>query len=114
MHAAMHAIERGDAHARVGAVGSEDELGIVAAHFDRLLDQLQAQTDALRRWGDSLDGKVAERTAELEQAVTNLKAAQSLGIRTIRVTPDSSLPALRELERVVGMPPGKYRANTPE
>ena len=77
MHATMHAIEHGDASARVGDVGNRDELGIVAAHFDRLLDQLQAQTDSLKRWGAALDGKVAERTAELEQAVTDLKASQN-------------------------------------
>ena len=96
MHAAMHAIERGDAHARVGpldACGNGDELGIVAAHFDRLLDQLQAQTDSLKRWGDSLDGKVAERTAELEQAVTNLKAAQSQLVKNEKLAAIGQLTA---------------------
>ena len=77
MHTTMHAIERGDADARVGEVESEDELGVVAAHFDQLLDRLQAQAESLKRWGDSLDAKVAERTAELEQAVADLRAAQS-------------------------------------
>ncbi len=77
MHATMHAIEHGDGDARVGAVESRDELGVVAAHFDRLLDRLQEQAASLKRWGASLDAKVAERTAELEQAVANLKAAQS-------------------------------------
>lgn len=77
MHATMHAIERGQEDARVGEVQSQDELGVVAAHFDRLLDQLQAQTASLKRWGEALDVKVAERTAELEQAVADLKAAQS-------------------------------------
>lgn len=77
MHATMHAIEQGDSAARVGEVESQDELGVVAAHFDRLLDQLQAQASSLKRWGQSLDAKVAERTAELEQAVADLKAAQS-------------------------------------
>ncbi len=77
MHATMHAIEDGDAEARVGALDSDDELGVVAAHFDALLDRLHAQADALKRWGESLDAKVAERTAELEQAVADLKAAQS-------------------------------------
>lgn len=77
MHATMHAIEHGNADARVGPIASRDELGIVAGHFDRLLDQLQAQADSLKRWGESLDIKVAERTAELEQAVADLKAAQS-------------------------------------
>ena len=56
---------------------TEDELGVVAAHFDQLLDRLQAQAESLKRWGDSLDAKVAERTAELEQAVADLRAAQS-------------------------------------
>lgn len=77
MHATMHAIEQGDADARVGAVLSQDELGVVATHFDRLLDRLQAQTGSLKRWGEALDAKVAGRTAELEQALTDLKAAQS-------------------------------------
>ena len=77
MHATMHAIEHGNADARVGTIASRDELGVVAGHFDRLLDQLQAQADSLKRWGESLDAKVAARTAELEQAVADLKAAQS-------------------------------------
>ena len=77
MHATMHAIEQGEHAARVGEVDSQDELGVVAAHFDRLLDQLQAQTASLKRWGEALDVKVAERTAALEQAVADLKAAQS-------------------------------------
>jgi two-component system NtrC family sensor kinase len=77
MHATMHAIEQGTAEARVGSVSSQDELGVVAEHFDRLLDRLQAQAASLKRWGESLDAKVAERTAELELAVADLKAAQS-------------------------------------
>jgi len=77
MHATMHAIEQGDLAARVGPIESRDELGVVAAHFDRLLDQLHAQASSLKRWGESLDAKVAERTGELEQAVADLKAAQS-------------------------------------
>jgi signal transduction histidine kinase len=77
MHATMHAIEQGQDNARVGTVESQDELGIVAAHFDRMLDKLQAQARSLKRWGEALDAKVAERTAELEQAVADLKAAQS-------------------------------------
>lgn len=77
MHATMHAIERGDADARVGQVATQDELGVVAAHFDHLLDRLQAQANSLKRWGESLDAEVAKRTAELEQAVADLKAAQS-------------------------------------
>ena len=77
MHATMSAIEQGETAARVGAVVSQDELGTVAEHFDRLLDRLQSQAASLKRWGQSLDAKVAERTMELEQAVADLQAAQS-------------------------------------
>ncbi|MBS1190578.1 MAG: hypothetical protein H6R10_2370 [Rhodocyclaceae bacterium] len=77
MHATMNAIEQGEATARVGVIESADELGELAAHFDRLLDRLQAQAASLKRWGESLDAEVARRTAELELAVANLKAAQS-------------------------------------
>lgn len=77
MHATMNAIETGDSTARVGPIASQDELGVVAAHFDRMLNRLQSQASALKRWGESLDAKVAERTAALEQAVSDLKAAQS-------------------------------------
>ncbi len=77
MHAVMSAIEHDDADARVGTVSSRDELGDLAAHFDRLLDRLQAQAASLKRWGEALDGEVAKRTAELERAMADLKAAQS-------------------------------------
>ena len=77
MHTTMHAIEQDDRTARIGPVESQDELGELAAHFDRLLDRLQAQAASLKRWGESLDKEVAHRTAELEKAVTDLKAAQS-------------------------------------
>jgi two-component system, NtrC family, sensor kinase len=77
MHATMSAIEQGDSAARVGPVSSQDELGIVAMHFDHMLDRLQSQALSLKRWGEALDVKVAERTAALEQAVADLKAAQS-------------------------------------
>ena len=77
MHGTMNAIEQGTSDARVGPVGGDDELGLLAAHFDRLLDRLQAQAASLRRWGEALDLEVARRTAELERAVADLKAAQS-------------------------------------
>ncbi len=77
MHVIMHAIEQDEADARIGPVQSQDELGELAAHFDRLLDRLQAQAASLKSWGQSLDKEVAKRTAELEKAVTDLKAAQS-------------------------------------
>jgi C4-dicarboxylate-specific signal transduction histidine kinase len=80
MHGTMSAIEAGQLDARVGAPagdpGSDDELAELAAHFDRLLDRLAEQTDALQRWGRELDSKVAERTRELAQANQTLRSAQ--------------------------------------
>ena len=77
MHATMSAIEQGDAAARVGDITTGDELGELATHFDSLLDRLQEQAASLKRWGEALDLEVARRTAELELAVADLKAAQS-------------------------------------
>jgi signal transduction histidine kinase len=80
MHGTMSAIESGETEARVGKhppdLAGEDELAELAAHFDRLLDRLAAQTEALQRWGSELDGKVAERTQELAAANQTLRSAQ--------------------------------------
>ncbi|MDK9705074.1 MAG: cache domain-containing protein [Sulfuritalea sp.] len=78
MHGTMSAIEAGRTEARVGApdLAEADELAALAAHFDRLLDRLAAQTEALQRWGSELDSKVAERTQELAAANETLRSAQ--------------------------------------
>ncbi|RKT51080.1 HAMP domain-containing protein [Azonexus fungiphilus] len=76
MHATMNEIEAGRTDARVGAVANADEIGELARHFDRLLESQQAQAEALQRWGESLDGKVAQRTAELQEALANLRSTQ--------------------------------------
>ncbi len=93
LHATMNAIEQGQDNARVGTVESPDELGIVAAHFDRMLDKLQAQAASLKRWGEALDAKVAERTAELEQAVADLKAAQAQLVKNEKLAAIGQLTA---------------------
>lgn len=80
MHGTMSAIEAGATNARVGVrvadLAGEDELAALAAHFDRLLDRLAEQTDALQLWGRELDSKVAERTRELAAANAVLRSAQ--------------------------------------
>lgn len=93
LHATMNAIEQGQDNARVGTVESPDELGIVAAHFDRMLDKLQAQAASLKRWGEALDAKVAERTAELEQALADLKAAQAQLVKNEKLAAIGQLTA---------------------
>jgi signal transduction histidine kinase len=76
MNETMSAIEAGDASARVGGVAARDEIGLLAAHFDQLLDRQQAQSEELRRWGDELDAKVVDRTRELAESNRNLREAQ--------------------------------------
>lgn len=91
MNDTMNAIEGGDAAARVGVLPSRDEIGQLAAHFDRLLDRQQAQNEELRRWGTELDAKVAARTAELEASNRELRDAQR------RLVMSEKLAAIGEL-----------------
>jgi signal transduction histidine kinase len=76
MHGVMSAIEAGNEEARVGRIVGADELAELGEHFDRLLNRLSDQTEALQRWGHELDSKVAERTAELAAANESLRSAQ--------------------------------------
>ena len=91
MHDSIEAIEAGDARARVGRVDSHDELGRLAAEFDRLLDAQAAQRAELQALNASLDRKVAERTADLATANEALRAAQH------RLVMSEKLAAIGEL-----------------
>jgi two-component system NtrC family sensor kinase len=75
MNQTMHAIEAGEAEARVGPLASRDEIGRLAGHFNQLLDKLHEQNAELRRWGTDLDVKVAARTRDLEEANRRLQDA---------------------------------------
>ncbi|MDQ5896105.1 MAG: two-component system, NtrC family, sensor kinase [Pseudomonadota bacterium] len=83
MHQVMSAVEAGALSSRVDLrePGAGDELGELAAHFDRLLQRLDEQTHALREHGRSLDAQVAERTRALEDTLAELHRAQSQMIR---------------------------------
>lgn len=61
----MKRVERGDLAARNGIVGAKDEIGLVAAHLDTLLDQVQERDQALRDWAEELNDRVDRRTVEL-------------------------------------------------
>jgi len=78
MSGTMQRVEAGEAKARVGRVDSHDEIGQLAAHFDHLLDTLDEQTEALKRWNAVLDAKVAERTQALEAAQRQLVRTEKL------------------------------------
>ena len=74
----MRRVESGEVTARVGLVTPPDEIGRLAATLDHLLDTVDDKTRVLQRWGDELDHKVAERTAELESAQQQLVRSEKL------------------------------------
>jgi len=67
-------VEHGELEIRTGHVETEDEIGRVAHHFDRLLDQVQKRDKQLRRWNDKLNQRVEERTRKLQLANQQLEA----------------------------------------
>ena len=78
MEATMQCVEGGELDARVGPVDSEDEIGRLAQHLDRLLDVIDEKTRALQSWNAELDAKVVERTRELETAQGQLLRSEKL------------------------------------
>lgn len=74
----MARVEAGESEARVGPLPARDELGSLAGHLDHLLDTVDDKTRALQRWGEELDRKVAERTADLEAAQTQLLQSEKM------------------------------------
>jgi signal transduction histidine kinase len=78
MEATMRKVEGGDMAARVGAVAGGDEIALLARHFDQLLDVIDDNTRALQRGNAELDAKVAQRTAELQAAQSQLLRSEKL------------------------------------
>ncbi|WP_411352014.1 cache domain-containing protein [Leisingera aquaemixtae] len=66
-------VEQGDLAARNQPQQDGGEIARVAAHLDSLLDQLQERDRQLRGWGESLEAKVEERTADLREANQRLE-----------------------------------------
>jgi signal transduction histidine kinase len=71
MEATMKEVEGGSLDARVGGVDSDDEIGRLAEHLDRLLAAIAEHTRGL-------DAKVAERTQALEAAQQQLVRSEKL------------------------------------
>ena len=78
MEATMLCVEGGDLAARVGTVGSTDEIGRLAQHLDELLATIDDNTQRLTHWNAELDAKVAERTQELQAAQRQLVQSEKL------------------------------------
>jgi C4-dicarboxylate-specific signal transduction histidine kinase len=93
MNLTMQRVEDGENRARVGALPARDELGALASHLDQLLDVIDDKTHALQRWGEELDGKVAERTRELEASNASLQQAQQQLVKSEKLAAIGQLTA---------------------
>lgn len=89
----MASVAQGRLAARVGRVGSADEIGALAGHLDHLLDTIADKTAALQRWNAELDAKVAQRTQALEGRTRELQAAQSQLLRSEKMAAVGQLTA---------------------
>ncbi|MEL7524969.1 MAG: cache domain-containing protein [Pseudomonadota bacterium] len=74
MTATMARVEDGDLNARIGEVAEKSEIGAVARHLDRLLDQVEERDAELRGYADNLNDLVEKRTEELSDANRKLEA----------------------------------------
>ena len=93
MNATMQQFEDGQSSARVGSVTARDEIGALAGHLDHLLQTVDDKTQALQRWGEELDAKVADRTCELEQANLTLQQAQQQLVKSEKLAAIGQLTA---------------------
>ncbi|MEO0752787.1 MAG: cache domain-containing protein [Pseudomonadota bacterium] len=74
MTATMARAEAGALDARIGAVAEKNEIGAVARHLDRLLDQVEERDASLRDYADNLNDLVEQRTQQLKEANMQLEA----------------------------------------
>ncbi|MEM9853736.1 MAG: cache domain-containing protein [Pseudomonadota bacterium] len=75
MSKTMARVEAGALEARIGKIRTHDEIGAVAGHLDRLLDQVQERDAELRGAADNLNALVEQRTLELRE--TNRKLEET-------------------------------------
>lgn len=93
MNQTMQRVEDGQATARVGPLHARDELGALASHLDHLLDVVADKTAALERWGQELDRRVTERTAELAASHESLRRAQQQLVKSEKLAVMGQLAA---------------------
>lgn len=77
MVVATQEIARGDLSHKV-EIKSRDELGILAASFNEMIEQLRRANEELMDWGRTLEKKVEERTRELTEMQTKLLQSEKL------------------------------------
>jgi signal transduction histidine kinase len=76
MNQVIREVEQGARNARVGAIGSEDEMGRLAGKFDQLLDKVEENRAVLEQSAHELEEKVAVRARELASTHRSLQEAQ--------------------------------------
>jgi len=76
MHQVIRRVEAGDRKARVGAMGTGDEIGRLAEQFDQLLDKVEEHRAAVETWAHELESRVDARTRELANMNRSLQDAQ--------------------------------------
>ncbi|MEM8556854.1 MAG: ATP-binding protein [Bacteroidota bacterium] len=69
-------LERGDREARV-AIRSSDEIGALATGFNRMADAVADADRQLKAHAETLEQRVAERTASLQEALDRQQAMQT-------------------------------------
>lgn len=74
---ATEKIAKGDLSHKV-KVASKDEIGLLAASFNRMTTDLQAANEKLIEWGKTLEKKVEERTRELINMQAHLIQSEKL------------------------------------
>lgn len=64
---ATEKIAGGDLNVKV-EVEADDEIGILAKSFNKMIDDLKNSREEIERWGKELENKVQERTIQLERS----------------------------------------------
>ena len=67
-------VESGDLSARTKLPAKADEISVVSAHLDKLLNQIQERDRQLREWNEELNKRVGESTQELQVDERELEA----------------------------------------
>ncbi len=84
IHNPIHALARGTEEIASGNLGytislnRKDELGALAARFNKMSHDLKRATDEIRRWSETLEQRVQEKTEELEKAQAQILQAERM------------------------------------
>ena len=109
---ATRQLAEGDFSARVDA-RRNDELGELAASFDVMVERLCAFQQQLRQANESLEHKVAARTAELERANRRLREEMAEKEDFLRAVSHDLNAPLRNIAGMATMISGKYAKDLP-